>query len=340
MSGLHEKTLSIRWMIPFNRVTGTSPGDLGILKREGIGMKEFVDPDARIRHRVSMELLERAVERLADPQLGLKAGERVEAGDYDALEYAARSCANVREAILCVIRYQSLTHGGTEAELVEEGELGTWRWRPNDDVAQIPAANDFALVSACSLARRYMQTPGKLNEVHFLHAEPTSLSEYERIFETPTFRFSMPYNALVFARSTLDIPMAHAHAGLQAAYELHVSAALERIKRDEGVAGRVRAVLVEQLRAGDFSMERVARRMAMSVTTLRRRLSEEGTSQREILDELRRELARGYLADLKLGIREVAFLLGFAHVTAFYKAYHRWTGGTTPAEYRASLKRT
>jgi AraC-like DNA-binding protein len=149
----------------------------------------------------------------------------------------------------------------------------------------------------------------------------------------------MGHNALVFLRAHLDAPMSHAHAGLQAAYEQHVSGLLSRLKRDEGVAGRVRAVLVEQLRAGDFSVTTVARRLAMSVTTLRRRLGEEDTSHREILDEVRRELAQSYLGDASLAISEVAFLLGFSHVTGLYKAFHRWSHGTTPAEFRAQLKR-
>lgn len=334
-----DTTLSIRWMIPFIRVTGSSPSDLQILAREGIGLKEFVDPDTRIRHRVAMELLANALERTGDPELGLRAGERVEPGDYGALEYAARSSSTVRAGLLCAIRYQFLMHSSQEAHLIEQGDSATWQWRPSDDVAQLPAANDFSLVSAHSLGKHYANAEGTLREVHFLHTEPTSLPTYRRIFGDAALKFGMPYNALVFDRAYLDQPMVHAHAGLQAAYQLHVDTMLERLKRDEGVGGRVRKVLVEQLRAGDFSVSLVARRLAMSVTTLRRRLSEEGTSHREILDQVRRELAQGYLADLTLAISEVAFLLGFSHVTGFYKAFHRWSEGTTPAEFRARLRR-
>lgn len=339
MSETTDTTVSIRWMIPFIRVTGSSPTDLQILASEGIGLKEFVDPDTRIRHRVMMQLLANAVQRTGDPELGLRAGERVEAGDYDALEYAARSSATVRDALHCAIRYQFLMHSGLEAELVEEAEFATWRWRATDGVAQLPAANDFSLVNAHSLGRRYSDGSGVLRAVHFLHSEPTNLESYRRIFGSAELEFGMPYNALVFDRAHLDRPMLHAHAGLQAAYELHVNSLLERLKRDEGVGGRVRKVLVEQLRAGDFSVNAVARRLAMSVTTLRRRLSEEGTSHREILDQVRRELVQGYLADVTLAISEVAFLLGFSHVTGFYKAFQRWFAETTPAEFRARLKR-
>ena len=89
------------------------------------------------------------------------------------------------------------------------------------------------------------------------------------------------------------------------------------------------------LAAGDVSMADMARRTAMSVATLRRRLAEEGTSHSQLLDDVRRELAERYLSDRSLAISEVAFLLGFSHVTAFYKAFRRWSRGPTPAAFRA-----
>ena len=89
----------------------------------------------------------------------------------------------------------------------------------------------------------------------------------------------------------------------------------------------------------EATIRTVARRLAMSVATPRRRLGDESTSHSEILDDVRRELAEKYLADMSLAISEVAFLLGFSHVTAFYKAFRRWSQGVTPAEFRAQSQR-
>ena len=338
MSGIQEKTVSVRWMFPFIRVTGTSPSDLAILAREGISLKEFVNPDTRIRHRVLMELLQAAVVRLNAPDLGLRAGERLEPGDFDTLEYAVRSCATLRDAILCGSRYMYLAHGAQESRLVESGELAAWELRITDDVEQLPAANDFALTSALGFARRYTGEHDVLREVHFKHEVATDPALYARIFGAVQIKLGMPHNALVFERSHLDAPMSLAHPGLQAAFEVHVSAMLEQLKRSAGIAGRVRQLLVAQLRSGDIEMRSLARRLAMSVTTMRRRLEEEGTSYSELLDDVRRELAGRYLSDLTLATSEVAFLLGFAHAPAFYKAFRRWSKGSTPAEYRARFR--
>lgn len=339
MSKSLETSVSIRWVFPFLRVTGQSPDNLEILAREGVGMREVVDPDTRISHRAIMALLASALRRERDLTLGLRAGERIEAGDYDMLEFASRSCNSLGEAILCICRYQLLLHGGLAARLVDEPGTAAWQWRVVDGVEQLPAANDFALLSAWSVMRRYAGELGDLQEVHFLHAAPPYRDAYARTFAGATLKFGMPQNGLVFPPAWLAAPLSHAHLGMHAAYDLRARAAMDQLMRGEGVAGRVRRVLVGRLRAGDFGVEAVARSLALSVTTLRRRLSEEGTSHRELLDEVRRELAETYLADLSIAIGEVAFLLGFAHVTAFYRAFQRWFSGSTPKAFRARLKR-
>jgi AraC-like DNA-binding protein len=73
--------------------------------------------------------------------------------------------------------------------------------------------------------------------------------------------------------------------------------------------------------------------MSVSPRTLRRRLEAESTTFRRLLDELRRDLALRYLADPRLAIGEIAFMLGFSEVSAFHRAFRRWRA-TTPAAFR------
>ncbi|MET0283204.1 MAG: AraC family transcriptional regulator ligand-binding domain-containing protein, partial [Polyangiales bacterium] len=137
-----ETTVSLRWVIPFMRVTGAAPEDIQILIREGISLKDFANPDTRMRHSVAAELMAVTVKRLNDPLLGLRAGERWEPGDFDALEYASRSCATLREAILCGARYMYLMHGAQESVLLDDPVRPMWELRISDGVEQLPQTND------------------------------------------------------------------------------------------------------------------------------------------------------------------------------------------------------
>ncbi len=54
-------------------------------------------------------------------------------------------------------------------------------------------------------------------------------------------------------------------------------------------------------------------------------------------DRLRHELAANYLADPRLAIGEVAFLLGYSDLASFHRAVKRWTA-MTPAEWSSRIK--
>lgn len=100
-------------------------------------------------------------------------------------------------------------------------------------------------------------------------------------------------------------------------------------------AARVLRALGTDLSRNNLGVEQVARQLSVPTRTLQRRLQEEGTSFEAVADRLRQELAERYLCDRRLGIQETAFLLGYSDVSAFHRAFSRWTG-MSPARYRES----
>jgi AraC-like DNA-binding protein len=77
----------------------------------------------------------------------------------------------------------------------------------------------------------------------------------------------------------------------------------------------------------------VARELGMSMRSFTRNLAEEGTTFGEILDDLRNRLALRYLADQRISLQQIAWLLGYSEVGAFNHAFKRWTG-TSPGRAR------
>ena len=97
---------------------------------------------------------------------------------------------------------------------------------------------------------------------------------------------------------------------------------------------QVRVRLTEQLSSGHATQDSVADALHMSLRTLQRRLNNEGTSYRGLLDETRRELAAHYMAESHRPINEITYLLGFSEPSNFSRAFRRWTG-KSPSAYRA-----
>ena len=74
------------------------------------------------------------------------------------------------------------------------------------------------------------------------------------------------------------------------------------------------------------TLEIIAGDLGLTRRTLQRRLSEEGTSLRRILEHRRRDIVEGYLANPDLDMKRVAAALGYSDQTVFWRAYRRWTG--------------
>lgn len=331
-----ESTLSIRLVWPFARLAANHPGAVGVLVRPGISAEDFGNPDTRIPHSVAMGLLRDTVATVGDPTLGLRAGEQLEAGDFDVLEYAARSTATLGEAIQCVARYFRLMNDAAEITVVEQADTAVWRFRVLDDVPQPPAANDFVIASSLAFSRRNTSDTEPPLEIRLMHDRPDHAAAYERFGTEVTF--GAPYNEIVMRKDRLRTPMARTNPQISAAFELRAKELVNRLEARDGIVGRVRRHLGAQMGSGSATMSVTAQRLAMSEATLRRRLQDEGTTFRGLVEDLRQRLARQYLEQTGPAISEIAFLLGFSDVASFDRAFKRWMGHS-PTKYREKFQR-
>jgi AraC-like DNA-binding protein len=156
---------------------------------------------------------------------------------------------------------------------------------------------------------------------------------YCRLLGMPVL-FGKSGNRLIGPREAVDLPLNAAGNAVADMYVRQCGKLLREQGRAENYASEVRRVLLNA--RGEVASEyEVASRLHMSGRTLRRRLSCEGTSFREILDDLRNELAKGYLRDTKLSIAEVGAIMGFEDAANFRRAFRRWNG-CSPQGYRAT----
>jgi len=170
-------------------------------------------------------------------------------------------------------------------------------------------------------------------EVRFAHVPPADASDHERFFRAPV-RFAMGENSFALAADLLALPCTRADAALAALLDRYAD---ERIGRSAGIgrlADRVRSLIEAELRSGEVSATGLSKKLGMSVRSLNRLLATEGTTYQALLDALRHELAARQLGDPRTSVWEVAFQLGYSDLSAFYRAFRRWTG-TTPAEFRS-----
>jgi AraC-like DNA-binding protein len=281
------------------------------------------------------ELLQEAIVRSGLPDLGLRAAEALTPAELDIWQYAARCQPDVGRALDSTHRLVGLLHDGSRVDMQAEAGVVTIRWSLDPLLEGLPALTEFALALGVVTFRSFFDPlPLGIREVWLPHPRPADTSHHEALFGC-ALRFEAPFPAVRMPEALMTVPMPHADSALAALLERHAAQELARLPKP-GFAQRVQEVVLELLPRGDAGAEQVAKKLHTSARTLHRRLSEEGTTFRELSDELRHHLALGYLYEKDLALSEIAFVLGFSNPNAFHKAFKRWTG-TTAGAYRARV---
>lgn len=164
---------------------------------------------------------------------------------------------------------------------------------------------------------------------------PQRLAQYEEYFGvTPKQGAAI---RIAFSREDGVRPFLTSNESMWAFFEEGLRKRLATLDSSSTMSDRVKAVLLEGLPSGQYSIEDVAKSLATSKRTLQRQLGEESATFKDILNETRQQLAVHYLRKADIAQGEIAFLLGFQDVNSFSRAFKDWQG-MTPGSYRQSAQ--
>jgi AraC-like DNA-binding protein len=154
--------------------------------------------------------------------------------------------------------------------------------------------------------------------------------------------FNQPENRILFDAAWLDAPLELGNEITHSVVVELCDSMMEEFALHIGLCGRVRRILLENL-IRPTSFDKVANQLNMSPSTLRRKLRAENTSFRQLIDELRMNVAIKYLRDTEMTVESISDALGFSEASNFRQAFRRWTkvaphqlreaSGTIPVGY-------
>ena len=313
------------------RVAGADVESL--LGRLGLSEERLLLPEARIPHETWIDLMEAGQAVTGDPHFGLHAAAQLTPGLLDVLGHLAGSEKTAGDAYAITARYLRVLHAGMTIALERHVDTASCRLITAEGLHLPPIATEFFLAKWVCYGRRIIGDVGiELTEVHFAHPARASIDEYWRVFQSRVV-FGTERNELIFPAWNLDLPMANADPVLAAVLAEKIERLLAQFSDRPSLSSQIREWLITQFQGGNPRIEVVADHLHMSERTLRRRLGEEETTFKRILDEVRRELAIGYVRERLLCTGEIAFLLRYSEPSAFQRAFKRWTR-LTPSEYR------
>ncbi len=166
-------------------------------------------------------------------------------------------------------------------------------------------------------------------------AQPERVVEYQQFFRAP-LEFGALTTAFLLRTEDLERPVVHGDETLAGYLDQLAEQRLSAVDHDATARDQIRNALWSVLPDGVPELESLARRLGMSGRTLQRRLRDEGTTYRDVLADFRQDAAPALLRDGRLGVSEVAFLLGYEDPASFQRAF-RHTFGMPPRAFRRRL---
>ncbi|HZR35355.1 MAG TPA: AraC family transcriptional regulator [Nevskia sp.] len=311
-----------------------------LLAEGGLDKARLADADAAIPLSALEAMLAAVSGRYSDPLMGLHLASDIQPATYGAIGYIMQACTTLGDALEVVTRYNGLLSNIGRTSLVPAPGLLQMRWECSVGSAALRRqATEYVFGSFVGLVRLLLpEQAGLLQAVHFAHPRPAGaelVREYFSFFKCPVY-FDKPVSSLFIAGAALKARLHHGDAFLKDVLDRHAQELLRQRGQKASLRDEVRHLVAAMIIDGVPTKDMVAQQLGLSARSLHRKLEEQGTGYREILDEVRLAIAQQRLRDPAESVSSIAAYLGFHSHQAFLRWYKQNTG-RTPGEHRRQL---
>lgn len=310
----------------------------------GLAESSLADASLAVTFPMFEGLVLGALTATREPALGLFVGQRLGASAHGILGYAATTSGTIRQALTLLESYAHLrlslldvshdvSPDAVRVRFTEVTPLGAVG-RPLVETVVLSVRNivDAISMGACQPVA-----------VAFAFEEPEYAAVARDMFRCEV-RYGEAWTGFVVVPSQLDAPLKMADPESFREAQAICQRELDKLKASASMATRVRRLLLERSDAFP-TLQVTARLFHMTPRTLHRRLLDEGTSFRALLDDVRHRIAAEQLRSGRFRVEEVAYALGYTDVANFRRAFKRWESvapsafTTTHAKSQGSRRR-
>lgn len=311
---------------------GIDPAPL--FRDEGVDPETLYDAGARISDKSYQRLDVRAARLTKDPFFGLKGAEYFRPAHLGALGFAWLASSTLRDALQRMHRYSRVIQEKLTIDLDEDEEyfyVGIDAHRPALDEKLREDGQLSTLVKFCRVICGNSFNPAR---VCFQQPKPADTSYYFEWFRCPV-EFGAPSTTMVIDKDKVDKRLTGSNDEIAQLNEHIVVKYLAHNAKND-IVNRAKAAIIDGLGGGTVTETSIANELHMTPRNMHRKLQREDTSFKQLLTEVRRDLAVQYIQDRSKTLTEISFMLGFSEASSFSRAFKAWTG-KPPSEARQNV---
>lgn len=301
-------------------------GFVDALNGVGLTLDQLQDADARISLNQLIMCYRNAIKLSSDRHFAFRLGMMQHLSAYGLYGFAMLCCPDLRRAMEFAVRYHPLATPTCGISFDERGRRASWTVQPTShpkiDASMYRFVTELQIATHISLMQDMEAsfTPLELDVIY-----SSAASGITPDLTRCPIRYGQAENRIVFDAAWLDAKPGLGHRTTYPAMVALCDQHLADLTLRTGLAGKVRRILLEDL-ANRPTFADTAKLLRMPTRTLRRQLDRQGTSFRQLADELRLHLAIKYLRESAMTNEDIGYALGFGDAATFRRAFSRWTG--------------
>ncbi|RLT95019.1 MAG: AraC family transcriptional regulator [Ketobacter sp.] len=304
----------------------------------GVTRSELLRPDSRITMKMGHVAAQRGTALAGDMGLGMAYAQALKVTLHGSVGLVAMTSPTIGAALEAMSRFIALRAPFFKAAFATDAEEMVVSLDPTLEMdAPIRTfMTEAILIGVTIMSEQLLGRTLQHTRVEMTGPEPPYYARFRERLPVPV-RYDCP-------RCCVRAPIELFHAVPQLADPAAAELARQQCEleyqelfpQQERFADRIRRHLQHSAKGKALpTQEEVARRFHLSSRTLKRRLQDDDTSFRELLEQEQKQRAMQLLQETELDISEIAYQLGYRDVGNFSTAFKRWTG-LTPRAYRQS----
>ena len=326
------------WLIPIKRAMYEWDIDFdSALTSCGIKTSDFREQESRLSAERVAQLIEHCNQLKSRHDFAITVAENFHPGTFHVLGYAMMASNNLYDALRRIAQYKKVVSNTCSVALEENPDVSKLIITPflyestNRPVLSHNSIITF-MATLVKFAREASSNNFKPLEVNFNWPNIDGKYEFLNDFFGCPVNFEQDDISFSCETAILKEPLMGGNPLITQSYEKMLNEFLSRLDKKD-VVQTVKNSIYEMLPLGTPTQTEIAKQIGMSLRNLQRKLNQQDACYRDLLEETRKKLALEYITQEHLSLSEVSYLVGFANIGNFNRAFKRWTN-YAPGEYR------
>jgi AraC-like DNA-binding protein len=281
-------------------------------------------------------LVEKVSEDASLPWMGLTLGPRLAISSHGSVGYALSTCKDLEACLQLVSQYDQTRfqfmsiEGEQGADSLSLSVTEKCDWEPVRQILQEAIVIGILNVIAYIVGDKVGQC-----KVYLPYPEPQWSKRYQAIHDCD-YIFDADDCRIVLPLALLSVPSISFDAQSLMRAREQCEQELRALQNKHTLSEAVREWIEEGERYS-LNIDQLAAHFNLSVSTLIRKLRQEKTSYKIIMEELKKSRASRLLQETAYSVEAIACIVGYSDVSNFNRSFKRWFG-SSPAVYREQFR--